>query len=39
MKTTLPHTLPKHKPAVIRSFKEALIPRFAEVEMIILFGS
>jgi predicted nucleotidyltransferase/HEPN domain-containing protein len=39
MKTTLPASLPPHKLAEIASFKEALIPRFAEVEMIILFGS
>jgi uncharacterized protein len=39
MKTTLPHTLPEHKQAEIMAFKEALIPRFAEIEMIILFGS
>lgn len=39
MKTTLPHTLPVHKQAEIMAFKEVLIPRFAEIEMIILFGS
>jgi len=39
VKTTLPHTLPEHKQAEIMAFKEALIPRFAEIEMIILFGS
>ena len=39
MKTTIPSQLPEHKQAEIKSFKEALIPRFAEIEMIILFGS
>lgn len=39
MKTTISPQLPEHKQAEIRSFKEALIPRFAEIEMIILFGS
>jgi hypothetical protein len=36
MKTTLPHTLPEHKQAEITAFKEALIPGFAEVEMIVI---
>lgn len=39
MQTTIPPQLPEHKQAEIRSFKEVLIPRFAEIEMIILFGS
>lgn len=39
MKTTLPPTLPEHKQAELMAIKEALIPRFAEIEMIILFGS
>lgn len=39
MKTTTPPQLPEHKQAEILSFREALIPRFAEIEMIILFGS
>jgi len=39
MNSTIPLQLPAHKQAEIRSFKEALIPRFAEIEMIILFGS
>ena len=38
MKTTLTH-LPKHKQAELRQIVAALIPRFVEVEMIILFGS
>ena len=38
MKTTL-LTLPEHKQAEIRDIVLALIPRFAEIEMIILFGS
>lgn len=38
MKTTLTH-LPSHKQAELRQIVAALIPRFAEVEMIILFGS
>jgi HEPN domain-containing protein/predicted nucleotidyltransferase len=38
MKTDLSH-LPAHKQAELKAIKEALIPRFAEVEMIILFGS
>ena len=38
MKTTLP-TLPEHKQAEIKAIVAALIPRFAEIEMIILFGS
>lgn len=39
MNITIPPQLPEHKQAEIRSFKEVLIPRFAEIEMIILFGS
>jgi predicted nucleotidyltransferase/HEPN domain-containing protein len=31
--------LPTHKQAELRALKEALIPRFSEIEMIILFGS
>ena len=38
MKTNLP-TLPEHKLAELRAIKEVLIPRFVEIEMIILFGS
>jgi len=38
MKTTLP-TLPEHKQAEIKAIVTALIPRFAEIEMIVLFGS
>ena len=38
MKTTLP-SLPEHKQAEIKTIVAALIPRFAEIEMIILFGS
>ena len=38
MHTTLP-TLPEQKQAEINAIVAALIPRFAEVEMIILFGS
>lgn len=38
MKTTLPN-LPEHKQAEIKAIVAALIPRFAEIEMIILFGS
>ena len=39
MKTELPSNLPEHKRGEIMAIKEALIPRFAEIEMIILFGS
>lgn len=38
MKITLSHTLPDHKQAEIKAIREALIPRFTEIEMIILFG-
>lgn len=38
MKTTLPK-LPEHKQAEIKAIVTALIPRFVEIEMIILFGS
>jgi predicted nucleotidyltransferase/HEPN domain-containing protein len=38
MKTSLAH-LPEHKQAEVKAIKEALIPRFTEIEMIILFGS
>jgi HEPN domain-containing protein/predicted nucleotidyltransferase len=38
MKITLPN-LPEQKQAEIRAIVAALIPRFAEIEMIILFGS
>ncbi|PBQ31797.1 hypothetical protein CNR22_08455 [Sphingobacteriaceae bacterium] len=38
MKTALSH-LPEHKQAELKAIKEALIPRYAEIEMIILFGS
>lgn len=39
MKTQLPDNLPEHKKGELSALKEALIPRFAEIEMIILFGS
>ncbi|PBQ34574.1 hypothetical protein CNR22_23275 [Sphingobacteriaceae bacterium] len=38
MKTTIPN-LPAHKQAEIKTIVAALIPRFSEIEMIILFGS
>ena len=38
MKTNLPK-LPEHKQAEIKAIVTALIPRFVEIEMIILFGS
>ncbi len=38
MKTDLSH-LPEHKQAELKAIKETLIPRYAEIEMIILFGS
>jgi predicted nucleotidyltransferase len=38
MKTTLTH-LPAHKQAELKAIKEALVPRYPEIEMIILFGS
>ena len=39
MRTQLPENLPEHKKGELMAIKEALIPRFAEIEMIILFGS
>lgn len=39
MRTQLPENLPEHKRSELMAIKEALIPRFAEIEMIILFGS
>ena len=39
MRTQLPENLPEHKRGELMALKEALIPRFAEIEMIILFGS
>lgn len=39
MYNELPNTLPEHKRGELMAIKEALIPRFAEIEMIILFGS
>lgn len=38
MNTSLSH-LPEYKQAELKAIKEALIPRYAEIEMIILFGS
>jgi predicted nucleotidyltransferase/HEPN domain-containing protein len=38
MKTSITH-LPEHKQAELKAIKEALIPRYGEIEMIILFGS
>jgi predicted nucleotidyltransferase/HEPN domain-containing protein len=38
MKTSLSH-LPDHKQAELKAIKEALVPRYGEIEMIILFGS
>ncbi len=38
MKTDLSH-LPEHKQAELKAIVAALIPRYAEIEMIILFGS
>jgi HEPN domain-containing protein/predicted nucleotidyltransferase len=38
MKTSLSH-LPEHKQAELKAIVAALIPRFSEIEMIILFGS
>lgn len=38
MKTSLSH-LPEHKQAELKAIKEALVPRYPEIEMIILFGS
>jgi HEPN domain-containing protein len=38
MKTDLSH-LPEHKQGEIKAIVQALIPRFAEIEMVILFGS
>jgi len=38
MKTDLTH-LPQHKQAELKAIREALIPKYGEIEMIILFGS
>ncbi|MCZ8284060.1 MAG: nucleotidyltransferase domain-containing protein, partial [Bacteroidia bacterium] len=38
MKTSISH-LPANKQAEIGRIKDALIPKYAEIEMIILFGS
>lgn len=38
MKTDFSH-LPEHKQAELKAIKEALVPRYGEIEMIILFGS
>lgn len=38
MKTSLSH-LPEHKQVELKAIKEALVPRYGEIEMIILFGS
>lgn len=38
MKTSLSH-LPEHKQAELKAIKEVLVPRYGEIEMIILFGS
>jgi len=38
MKTDLTH-LPEHKQAELKAIREALIPRYGEIEMIVLFGS
>jgi predicted nucleotidyltransferase/HEPN domain-containing protein len=38
MKTSLSH-LPEHKQAELKAIKEALVPKYPEIEMIILFGS
>lgn len=38
MKTYLTH-LPEHKQAELKAIREALIPKYGEIEMIILFGS
>lgn len=38
MKTDLTH-LPKQKQAELKAIRDALIPRYGEIEMIILFGS
>src|SRR4051812_12264343 len=38
MKTTLPN-LQEHKQAELKAIVTSLIPRFTEIEMIILFGS
>lgn len=38
MKTDLTH-LPEHKQAELKAIREAIIPRYGEIEMIILFGS
>jgi len=38
MKTDLSH-LPEHKQAELKAIRKALIPRYGEIEMIVLFGS
>ncbi|PBQ33892.1 hypothetical protein CNR22_19585 [Sphingobacteriaceae bacterium] len=38
MKTDLTH-LPEHKQAELKAIRDAIIPRYGEIEMIILFGS
>jgi predicted nucleotidyltransferase len=38
MKTSITH-LPANKQAEIKRIKDALIPKYAEIEMIVLFGS
>ena len=38
MKTALTH-LPEHKQAELKAIVGALIPKYGEIEMIILFGS
>src|SRR5882762_3532494 len=38
MKTTFDH-LPEHKQQELKSIVSSLIPRYAEIEMVILFGS
>jgi HEPN domain-containing protein/predicted nucleotidyltransferase len=38
MKTDFSH-LPEHKQAELKAIKEALIPRYSEIELILLFGS
>lgn len=38
MKTDLTH-LPEHKQAELKAIRDALIPKYGEIEMIILFGS
>lgn len=38
MKTDLTH-LPEHKQAELKAIRDAIIPRYGEIEMILLFGS